>query len=185
MIVTDVTAVTAWLVAVNVAVVAPAGIVTDAGTFAALVLLLLRPATMPPAGAAVARVTVPMLVAPPVTVAGFIASPASHGFTPSVAVCDDPLYVAVMTAPTAAATGFVVMANVAEAAPASTATEAGTVAAAVLLLVSATTAPAGGAGADSVTVPVLPIPPVTEAGFTPTETSDGFTISSAEIDAPR
>ena len=92
-IVTDAVAVTAWLVAVNVAAVAPAGIVSDAGTFAALVLLLLRAATMPPAGAAVARVTVPVLVAPPETVAGFIASPVSHGFTASVAVCDDPLYV--------------------------------------------------------------------------------------------
>ena len=185
MIVTDVIAVTALLVAVNVAVIAPAGTVTDAGTFAAFVLLLLRPATMPPAGAAVARVTVPVLVAPPVMAAGVIASPATHGFTPSVAVFDDPLYVAVMSTPTAVPTGLVVIANVADVAPASTVTEAGTVAAAVLLLVSATTAPAGGAGADSVTVPMLPIPPVTEAGFTPTETSDGFTISSAELDAPR
>jgi len=105
--------------------------------------------------------------------------------TYSVAVCDAPLYVAVMSTPTAAATGFVVIANVAELAPASTVTEAGTVAAAVLLLERVTAAPAGGAGPDSVTVPVLPIPPVTEAGLTPTETSDGFTISSAELDAPR
>ena len=52
-------------------------------------------------------------------------------------------------------TGFVVIVNVAVVAPAGTVTDAGTVAALMLLLVSVTNAPAGGAAFASVTVPVL------------------------------
>ncbi len=55
---------------VNVALVAPAAIVTLAGTVAAVVLLLDRETTAPPAGAALESVTVPRELAPPVTVAG-------------------------------------------------------------------------------------------------------------------
>ena len=68
-------------------------------------------------------------------------------------------------------TVLVVTANVAVVAPAGTVTEAGTVAALVLLLVSATTAPPAGAALPSVTLPVLPSPPVTAAGVTVTPTS--------------
>src|SRR5262249_58039538 len=55
-IVTAVAAVTVLLATVNVAVVAPAATVTDAGTVAAFVLLLASATTAPPAGAAVGRV---------------------------------------------------------------------------------------------------------------------------------
>ena len=72
--------------------------------------------------------------------------------------------------------------NVAVVAPAATVTLAGTVAAAVLLLDSATTAPPTGAATFSVTAPVDEIPPVTAAGFRLTDasvTGTGFTVSVA------
>jgi hypothetical protein len=57
------------VVTVKVAVVLPAGTVTDAGTEAA-VLLLDRETEMPPVGAALVKVTVPVEDAPRVTLAG-------------------------------------------------------------------------------------------------------------------
>ena len=68
--------------------------ITEAGTVAALRLLLVRLTTAPPAGAAAPRVTVPVLPAAPVTVAGLTVtptSPAAGGFTVSVAVLASPL----------------------------------------------------------------------------------------------
>ena len=47
----------ATVVTVNVAVVAPAGTVTDAGTWAAVVRLLVRLTAIPPAGAGALNVT--------------------------------------------------------------------------------------------------------------------------------
>jgi hypothetical protein len=68
--------------------------------------------------------------------------------------------------------------KVAEVAPAVTVTLAGTVAAAVLLLPRATTAPPTGAADPSVTVPVDPVPPVTLVGLTDTEEiTGGLTVS--------
>ena len=70
-----------------------------------------------------------------------------------------------------AATTDVATANVAVVAPAATVTLAGTVAADALLLASVTTAPPKGAFADSVTVPVDPVPPTTLVGLSVTEAS--------------
>src|SRR5881396_1652114 len=56
---------------VNVALVAPAGAVTLAGTIAIEGLLLESATATPPAGADVVRITVPVNAAPPVTLAGF------------------------------------------------------------------------------------------------------------------
>src|SRR5260221_12796464 len=64
-----------------------------------------------------------------------------------------------------AATALVLTVNVALVAPAATVTLGGTVAAAVLLLESATVAPPAGAARLSVTVPVEEFPPVTLVGF--------------------
>jgi hypothetical protein len=61
------------------------------------------------------------------------------------------------------------MVNVADVLPAGTVTEAGTLAAAVLLLCRATLTPPVGAGPVRVTVPVEDPPPVTLVGFTVTE----------------
>src|SRR5204862_5458756 len=70
-----------FVATVNVAVVAPAATVTEAGTVAALVLLLVNATTAPPTGAAALSVTVPVLFAPPVSVAGFTVIEASAGLT--------------------------------------------------------------------------------------------------------
>jgi hypothetical protein len=64
-----------------------------------------------------------------------------------------------------AATGLVPTAKVAVVAFAATVTLEGTVATAVLLLLSVTTAPPAGAGPFKVTVPVDDVPPVTVAGL--------------------
>ena len=60
LIVRDVDAVTDAVLTVNVALKAPAGTVTLAGTVAALVLLLDRVTTAPPEGAALVRLAVPL-----------------------------------------------------------------------------------------------------------------------------
>ena len=67
-------AVTTLVLAVNVALVAPAATVTLAGTRATLVLLLESAICAPPAGAGPLSVTVPVDEFPPVTLAGFTAS---------------------------------------------------------------------------------------------------------------
>jgi hypothetical protein len=69
---------TTFEVTVKLAVVAPAATVTETGAVAALVLLLERFTTAPPAGAAAASVTVPVAFAvPPITAVGLIAKLAS------------------------------------------------------------------------------------------------------------
>src|SRR5467141_385149 len=68
-----------------------------------------------------------------------------------------------------AATALVLTVNVALVAPATTVTLDGTLAAAVLLLESVTTAPPDGAAPLNVTVPVEEFPPVTLVGFSETE----------------
>src|SRR5438046_8861646 len=88
-----------------------------------------------------------------------------------------------MTTAVCVVTGLVVIAKVAVVTPAATVTDAGTVAALMLLLVSVTSAPPAGAAAASVTVPVLPEPPVTEAGFSVTEASGGVRTSVTIFEA--
>ena len=72
MIVTGVDAATADVVAVNVALVAPAAIVTLAGTPTTAVLLLESDTTAPPLGAAAVTDTVPVDPLPATTLLGFI-----------------------------------------------------------------------------------------------------------------
>ena len=88
MIVTAVLEVTGLVVAVKVAVVAPAGTVTDAGTWAAAVRLLVSVTTTPPVGAGLFKVTVPVEDTPPCTVAGLTLTPlsATDAVTVKVAV---------------------------------------------------------------------------------------------------
>ena len=64
-------ALTALVLTVNVALVAPAATVTLDGTRATVVLLLESATDAPPAGAAPLNVTVPVDEFPPVTLVGF------------------------------------------------------------------------------------------------------------------
>jgi hypothetical protein len=79
--------------------------------------------------------------------------------------------------------------KVALVAPAATVTSAGTDAAVVLLLATATAAPPAGAGELSVTVAVDEAPPETVAGLSASEATDGpvangFTVSVADFVTP-
>jgi hypothetical protein len=91
------------------------------------------------------------------------------GVTSRLAVRVAPAYEDVIVAVVDTVTNDVATANVAVVAPAATVTLTGTVAADTLPLPSVTTAPPTGAPADSVTVPVDPVPPTTLAGFSDTE----------------
>jgi hypothetical protein len=82
-IVTAVDVATALVVTLKLALVAPAGIVTLAGT-AAAGLLLESVTCAPPAGAAPFSVTVPLAEAPPVRLAGVSASAESAGMAAEV-----------------------------------------------------------------------------------------------------
>ena len=80
---------TGTVVAVKVAVVAPAATVTVGGTVAAG-LLLVRVTMAPPAGAGPLRVTVPVEGLPPTTLVGFTVTEdmvTGTGVTISAAVC--------------------------------------------------------------------------------------------------
>jgi hypothetical protein len=88
------------------------------------------------------------------------------------------------------ATPLVLTVNVTLVAPAATVTLEGTLAAVVLLLESATSAPPAGAGPLSVTVPVEELPPVTLVGLNVIEArvggggGAGVTVSEADLVAP-
>jgi hypothetical protein len=178
-IVTAVVAPTPTVVTLNVAVVAPAATVTLAGTVAAA-LLPDKLTTVPPAGAELLRVTVPVEELPPVRLAGLRARfDSTGGLMVSVAVCTplkSPVIVTVVTALTA----MVVTLNVAVVAPAATVTLAGTVAAA-LLPDKLTTAPPAGATPVRVTVPVEEAPPATLAGLIETDVSAAAAIASEAV----
>jgi hypothetical protein len=169
-----------------VALVAPAATVIFAGTVVTLVSALDRATIAPPAGAALASVTVPVEVAPLTTEVGLrlraeMAAPAV--LTDRMAVFT-PLYEAEMVTGVEVETESVVIVNVPVVAPAAMVTVAGTFAADVLSDESATTAPVvGGAGELSVIVAVEDAPEMTEVGFSvrfETETAPaGVTVSVA------
>jgi hypothetical protein len=188
--VTGVAAVTALVVTVNVALVAPPATVTLAGTVAADTLLD-RETIAPPLGAAPLSVTVPVDGDPPFTAAGLSATEDSAtavaGFTVSKVVLVVPPYVAEMVSGVATVTALVVTVNVALVAPPATVTLAGTVAADALLERD-TIAPPLGAAPLSVTVPIDDVPPLTLVGLRVTEDSatavGGFTVSEAVFVVP-
>jgi hypothetical protein len=165
--------VTAFVATVKVAVVLPAAIVTVAGTVAAA-LLLDRATEMPPLGAALVKVTVPVEGAPPVTLAGLRDTDESavdaDAAMASVALLLTPLLLAVIVAVAAVVTAVVATVKVTVVLPTATVTIAGTVAA-VLLLDSEIETPTG-ATPVNVTVPVAELPPVTLAGLSDTEAGE-------------
>ncbi|HET6654445.1 MAG TPA: hypothetical protein VFH10_17540 [Nocardioides sp.] len=156
-----------------------------AGTVATAVLLLENETTAPPGGAGAVSVTVVAAVEPPWTLAGATSTALSVALgggggggggaavpvTVRVALRVVPPYVAEITEVEVELTALVATEKVVEATPAGTVPVAGTVAAAVLLLVNATRAPPAGAGAVSVTVAELLVPPATVAGLRLTELS--------------
>lgn len=90
MIVTVLLAVCGLVVAVKVAVVAPAATVTEAGTWARPVFELVKVTTAPPVGAGPLKVTVPVEDVPPTTEVGLrltlLNVAVAAGFTVRVAV---------------------------------------------------------------------------------------------------
>jgi len=173
---TGVDVVTAVVFTMNVALLAPAAIVTLAGTLAAT-LLLESSTCAPPVSAGPLRVTVPVEGDPPVTLMGLSAIEESvaepGGVTVSEAVLVTPPEDPVMVTGAEAVTVLVLTVKVELLAPAATVTLAGTVAAAVLSLERETAAPPLGAGPLRVTVPVDGDPPVTLAGLSAIEESVG------------
>jgi hypothetical protein len=128
-ITTLVVAVTVFVVTVKLALVAPAGTVTVAGTVAA-VLLLASVTTSPPEEAGEVRVTVPVEELPPVTLEGFrlpldTVAAAAAGFTAKVADRVTTPAIAEIATAVDAVTTFVVTVKLALVAPAATVTLAG------------------------------------------------------------
>lgn len=156
-------AVTCLVVTLNVAVEAPAGTRTVAGTIASA-LFEESPIETPPGGAFPVRLTVPTAVAPPATVDGNTVRPISDaGLMVIVTVFITVPAVAEMIAVPIACTADVVTLNVAELAPLGTTTVAGTCAIAAFddrLTVN----PLAGAAPPKVTVPVELDPPPTIVG---------------------
>jgi len=170
-------AVTTLVLAVNVALVAPAATVTLAGTRATVVLLLESTICAPPVGAGPLKVTVPVEEFPPTTLAGLtvndvgVGAGGGTGLTVSDAVLLTPPRVAEIVTVVDALTTLVLTANAALVAPAAIVTLAGVRATTVLLLESAICAPPVGAGPLNVTVPVDEFPPTTLVGFSVNELS--------------
>jgi hypothetical protein len=169
--VTAVTTGTPAVVTGKDALVAPAATVTLAGTVAAPVLLLESATEEPPAGAAPLRVTIPVEVPPPTTVAGLSVTEARLGGSKDrEAVRVTPPLDAESVAVAATTTGLVVTWKVAVVEPAATVTLIGAVND-PLSSRRATASPPVGAAAVSVTVPVALDPPTTSAGMMVTEES--------------
>lgn len=120
----------------NVAEVDPPATVTDVGTDAAAVLLDVSVTGIPPEGAGLPSVTVPVEGVPALTDVGFKETPdTTGGAIVRVAVFDAP-NVAVIVALVEVATGLVVTVKVVEVAPAGTVTVDGTLAADELELIA-------------------------------------------------
>ena len=149
----------------NVALVAPLGTVTVAGT-TALELPEMRFTMIPPLGAGPLRVNVPVDEVPPMTEVGATERPAgTGGVIVSVALAVTPPSVAEIVAFVVKDTAEVLMLKVAVVCPANTVTCAGGTALR-LLEPKTTTIPPLGAGPFNVTVPLEDVPPVMDAGDT-------------------
>jgi hypothetical protein len=178
--------------ATKVAIVAPEGTVTEAGTVTALELLLR--ATASTAGAGLAKETVQVTLelfgittSMPATTGTAQVSPERRpaGSTVRAAVFCTPFNCAVIVAAVTLATDFVVAGNVPVVWPAAIVKVAGTVTSAELL-VRLIDVPPEPALADRFTVHVLEAPPATVAGAQLTEeiVTGGFTVRDAVLEEP-
>jgi hypothetical protein len=175
---------TGKVVIAKVALLAPAATVTDDGTVAAEGLPLDSDTTAP-LRAGPESVTVPVDPFPPTTVEGLRESEdRTRGTTDRLVDLVTPPYKEKMLTAVETDTGKVVIAKVALLAPAATVTAEGTIATSVLSLDSEMTAPPLGAGPESVTVPVEPLPPTTVEGLAERETSTGRTSKPATFELP-
>jgi hypothetical protein len=180
---------TATVETVNEPEVEPAGIVMLGGTVAEAPELEIS-TTMPPVGAAVVSVAVPVDGRPPTTVVGErlradSATPA--GVTERIADLVEPEYVAVIVADEDDVTESDVTVKFAEVEPAGIVTPGETVATAVFRLASTMLAPPVGAAALKVTVPVDVLPPATLAGLSETPSraaAPGLTVKVAVLAPP-
>ena len=175
--------VTVPAVAVKVVLMLPAGTVTLAGTVTTAVLALVSVTTVPPVGAAMFKVTVPVDGAPETTVDGFNVTDdtTNSGVTVRVALRLLPKWAAVMLTVVDAVTVKDLIVKVVLVLPAGTVTLTGTVDTEVLPLVSVTTVPPVGAAMFKVTVPVDGAPETTVDGFSVTDdtTNGGVTVRVA------
>jgi len=173
-------------VALNVAVVPPAGIVTLAGTDA-IDGFALESVTVPPsAGAGPERVIVPVDVVPLAIVVGEnvnVDNVVPDGVTFSTAVCVTPFTFAEMAAKSGAATGWLVMVNVAVVDPSATTTGDETVATATLLLNTPTDTPPAGAAAVIVMVPVAVAPALTVLGEIEIDCTTGRSVADSVVES--
>jgi len=175
--------ITAVVVTVNAGLtVAPAAIVTEAGTETAA-LFEASVTTAPPAGAAALSVT----VLPPNERPPTIPAPASWrvsvfaALTFIVAVCELPFALAVITDEELVTTASVVTLKLAVVAPAATVTVAGTVAADVVPDARLTVKPPVGAAELIVTVPTDVPAPVTVVGLRLRALTVGAVIASDAV----
>ncbi len=186
--VTCVGALTANVVTAKVALVDPAPTVTAGGTATAEPPLD-NAIGSPPAGAALASVTVPTADVPPFTDDGFTVTVERSGaccVMVSVVVRLTPPNTAVIEASLVETTGDVLIANAAAEAPAATVTTPGTLADAELLD-SRIAAPPDAAGDESVTIPCAERPPTMAEGLTvrcASANSGGVTVMVAERFVP-
>jgi hypothetical protein len=184
-IVAGVTAVTAAVPTVKLALVAPTATVTLACTVAALELLD-NVTSAPPLGAGAVKTTLPADGVPPTTLPGFndiadrVGTTGGGAVTVSISVRDTPLKVAVSSTLTLAATTVLVRTNVAAVAPAGTVTLDGVVAA-VELSDRVTTAPPLGAAAVKATAPVRKPPPTTLPALSDSDDSVALVAAAGEI----
>jgi hypothetical protein len=160
----NVNEVTVVVLAVKVALVAPAGTVTLAGTVTRAVLLLDSDTTAPPAGAGAPRITLPVDGVPPTTVLGLNSTLWSMGNNRRKSLKLSPAKVVEIVTVVVLVTALVVIGNVALICPAGTVTLAGMLAE-LESSESWITTPPLGAGALKVAVPVAGWPPITVSGL--------------------
>ena len=155
----DVDTATEFVDAVNVMKVAPLGTVTVAGRFTAG-LALDRVTTVPDGPAALTRLTLKFKVPKPLTEAGETVILVTRAVLTVITTDLETVPCEAITDPTSStSTALVVAVKLADNAPSSTTTEAGTVTAA-LLLTKPTVIPPAGAAPDRVTLPLVDRPPL-------------------------
>ena len=169
---------------VKVLLIEPAGTVTVAGTVTPA-RLLESETTIPPVGALLDNVTVPVELLLPTTLDGATETDANRpARTAKAPVTLDAPVLAVTTTPVSVKTAFVLTVKIASCEPAATVTVAGTVAAASLESRLMTNPPTG-ALVSRLTIPVAVLPPATPAGeMVMTETRGAVTVRSAFAAVP-